>query len=49
MSPSTQQQYRKMRDEKMLLVMDVALRHFAVNSVFRLFAAGLVRKNYFST
>ena len=35
MSPRTQQQFKEMREEKMTLIMDVALEHFANEGYFR--------------
>lgn len=35
MSPRTPQQFREMRDEKMALIMDVALEHFANDGYFK--------------
>jgi AcrR family transcriptional regulator len=35
MSPRTQQQYKEMREEKMTLIMDVALEHFANDGYYR--------------
>ena len=35
MSPRTSQQFQEMREEKMTLIMDVALEHFANEGYFR--------------